>query len=226
VGSKSNGVYSCACAFILLFLGWQLDARAILIDFNNLSAGSTPDGTYFDAQIRTSVTINDGIDGPVVQSGSGRISSEYGSPGIFVPRMFLDPNIPPPENGIINRVLIDVAFSTPINSFSVDVDSAYSSVLFYTGFDASGQSILGNIPFFSTHDWTFQHLEVTAPTGGYLTGFHFSQEDRGGVHVAMDNLDYTRAAVPDTTTTISALAIAVGSLAFLRRRLRHHSAAI
>jgi hypothetical protein len=226
VGSKSKGVCSCACAFILLFLGWQLDARAILIDFNNLSAGRTADGTYFDAQIRTLVTISDGVDGPILQSGSGRISSEYGSPGIFVPRMFLDPNIPPPENGIINRVLIDVGFSTRVSTFSVDVDSAYSSILFYTGFDAAGQSILGNVPFFSTHDWTYQHLEVAAPTGGYLTGFYFSQQDRGGVSVALDNLDYTRAAVPDTTTTISALAIAVGSLAFLRRRLKRHSATV
>jgi hypothetical protein len=223
VGSKSKGVCSCACAFILLF-GWHPEVRAILIDFNNLSAGGIPDGTYFDCQIRTSVTISDGIDGPIVQSGSGRIGSEYGSPGIFVPRMFLDPNIPPPENGIINRVLIDVAFSTRVSTFNVDVDSAYSSILFYTGFDAAGQSILGNIPFFSTHDWTYQHLEVAAPTGGYLTGFYFSQQDRGGVSVALDNLDYTR--VPDTITTISALAIAVGSLAFLRRRLKRHSATV
>jgi hypothetical protein len=225
VGSKSKGVGSCACAFILLF-GWHPEVRAILIDFNNLSAGRTADGTYFDAQIRTLATITDGVDGPILQSGSGRIGSEYGSPGIFVPRMFLDPNIPPPENGIINRVLIDVAFSTGISAFSVDVDSAYSSTLFYTGFDAAGQSILGNIPFFSSHDWTYQHLEVAAPTGGYLTGFYFSQQDRGGVHVAMDNLDYTRAAVPDTMTTISALAIAVGSLAFMRRRLKRHSATV
>jgi len=203
-----------------------MDVSAILIDFNNLSTGSAPDGTYFDAHIRTLVTISDGPDGAILQSGSGRISSEYGNPGIFVSRMFLDPNIPPPENGIINRVLIDVGFSTRINTFSVDVDSAYSSVLFYTGFDASGQSILGNIPFFSTHDWTYQHLEVAAPAGGYLTGFYFSQQDRGGVHVAMDNLDYTRAAVPDTTTTISALAIAVGSLAFMRRRLKRHSVTV
>jgi hypothetical protein len=225
VGSKSKGVCSCACAFILLF-GWHTEVRAILIDFNNLSAGRTADGTYFDAQIRTLVTISDGIDGPIVQSGSGRISSEYGSPGIFVNRMFLDPNIPPPENGIINRVLIDVAFSTRISTFSVDVDSAYSSILFYTGFDAAGQSILGNIPFFSSHNSTYEHLEVAAPTGGYLTGFYFSQQDRGGVSVALDNLDYTRAAVPDTTTTISALAIAVGSMAFLRRRLKRHSATV
>jgi len=225
VGSKSKGVCSCACAFILLF-GWHPEVRAILIDFNDLSAGRTADGTYFDAQIRTLVTISDGVDGPIVQSGSGRISSEYGSPGIFVPRMFLDPNIPPPENGIINRVLIDVAFSTRVSTFNVDVDSAYSSILFYTGFDAAGQSILGNIPFFSTHDWTYQHLEVAAPTGGYLTGFYFSQQDRGGVSVALDNLDYTRAAVPDTTTTISALVIAVGSLAFIRRRLKRHSATV
>jgi hypothetical protein len=225
VGSKSKGVCSCACAFILLF-GWHPEVRAILIDFNNLSAGRTADGTYFDAQIRTLVTISDGIDGPIVQSGSGRISSEYGSPGIFVNRMFLDPNIPPPENGIINRVLIDVAFSTRISTFSVDVDSAYSSILFYTGFDAAGQSILGNIPFFSSHNSTYEHLEVAAPTGGYLTGFYFSQQDRGGVSVALDNLDYTRAAVPDTTTTISALAIAVGSMAFLRRRLKRHSATV
>ena len=225
MGSKSKGVCSCACAFILLF-GWHPEVRAILIDFNNLSAGRTADGTYFDAQIRTLVTISDGVDGPIVQSGSGRISSEYGSPGIFVPRMFLDPNIPPPENGIINRVLIDVAFSTRVSTFNVDVDSAYSSILFYTGFDAAGQSILGNIPFFSTHDWTYQHLEVAAPTGGYLTGFYFSQQDRGGVSVALDNLDYTRAAVPDTTTTISALVVAVGSLAFIRRRLKRHSATV
>ena len=117
-----------------------------------------------------------------------------------------------------NRVRLDVEFLRPISEFSVNVNSDYSSALFYTVRTDEGYETK-SIWFGAIHSYDYHTLQVTAPEGGYLTSFYFSQADRGGVEVVMDNLNYTVAAhVPDTMGTLSGLAIALTCIGLVRYR--------
>jgi len=128
------------------------------------------------------------------------------------------------------NIEIAVSFQAPISTFSVDAFSrTYSSQLFYTGVDETGEA------FTFSAGWLgglvapeFDHFDVVAPEGGYITGFYFTQfENVGTIVLAMDNLDYTTvspniasAAVPETIGLPTFVFTICGVLFVHRRRMR------
>jgi len=205
-----------SCALVALTLLAQLRVGAILIDFNSAPVGSVADGAYGDVSIHTLATITENETQEIIGYGHGTIRTDYGSPNVSVTRVFPSPAYT--GGGIMNRVRLDVEFLRPISEFTVSVNSDYSSVLFYTVRTDAGYETK-SISFGAIHSYDYHTLNLVAPEGGYLTGFYFSQADRGGVEVVMDNLNYTVAAhVPDTMGTLSGLAIALTCIGLVRYR--------
>jgi len=205
-----------SCALVGITLLAQLRAGATLIDFNSAPVGGVADGVYGDVSIHTLATITENETQEIIGYGHGTIRTDYGSPNVSVNRIFPSPSYT--GGGVMNRVRLDVEFLRPISEFSVNVNSDYSSVLFYTIRTDEGYETK-NISFGAIHSYDYQTINLLAPEDGYLTGFYFSQADRGGVEVAMDNLNYTVAAhVPDTMGTLSGLAIALACIGLVRYR--------
>jgi hypothetical protein len=205
-----------SCALVVITLLAQVRVGAILIDFNSAPVGSVADGAYGDVSIRTLSTITENETQEIIGYGHGTIRTDYGSPNVSVNRIFPSPGYT--GGGVMNRVQLDVEFLRPISEFSVNVNSDYSSMLFYTVRTDAGYETK-SIWFGAIHSYDYHTLQVTAPEGGYLTSFYFSQADRGGVEVVMDNLNYTVAAhVPDTMGTLSGLAIALTCIGVVRYR--------
>jgi hypothetical protein len=196
-------------------LALQFDASALLIDFNDLGLGSDPNGVY-GGQVRLTTTgqTHDRETGQPLPGASGEISNLYGdSPNVLV-RL-------PAGSG--NLVTLAAEFLSPTLGFSFDINSNYSLRLLYTGVDALGSALSGSLTIFNTHDYALNHFSLTAPAGGYLTGFSMSQADDGSVEIAMDNLDFTTTAeaagvrVPDSGWTFGMAGAAMLCLFGLRR---------
>jgi hypothetical protein len=191
-------------------LAVQFNASALLIDFNDLSLGSDPNGVY-GGQVRLTTG---GQTDEMRPATSGEISNLYGdSPNVLV-------RLP---SGSGNLVSIAAEFLSPTLGFSFDVNSSYSLRLLYTGIDALGAALSGSVTIFNTHDLALNHFSLTAAPGTYFTGFSMSQADDGSVEIAMDNLDFTTATdpagvrVPDSGWTLGMAGCALLSLFGLRR---------
>ena len=196
-------------------LAVQFNANALLIDFNDLSPGSNPNGVY-GGQVRliTSAQTLDRETGEPLPATAGEISNLYGeSPNVLV-------RLP---SGSGNLVTLAAEFLSPTLGFSFDINSNYSLRLLYTGIDALGAALSGSVMIMNTHDYALNHFSLVAPAGAYLTGFSMSQADDGSVEIAMDNLDFTTATtvagtqVPDSGWTLGMAGFAVLSLFGFRR---------
>ena len=191
-------------------LAVQFNANALLIDFNDLSLGSDPNGVY-GGQVRLITTAQTG---EMLPATSGEISNLYGdSPNVLV-------RLP---SGSGNLVTLAAEFLSPTLGFSFDINSNYSLRLLYTGIDALGAALSGSVMIMNTHDYALNHFSLIAPAGAYLTGFSMSQADDGSVEIAMDNLDFTTTPteagtrVPDSGWTLGMAGFAVLSLFGFRR---------
>jgi hypothetical protein len=213
------GRYNFAMRKKLLIVGGalavQFNASALLIDFNDLSIGSDPNGVY-GGQVRLTATgqTRDRETDEMRTATSGEISNLYGdSPNVLV-------RLP---SGSGNLVTLAAEFLAPTLGFSFDINSNYSLRLRYTGIDALGAALSGSVMIFNTHDLALNHFSLTAAPGTYLTGFSMSQADDGSVEIAMDNLDFTTATdttgvrVPDSGWTLGMAGCAMLSLFGLRR---------
>src|SRR6185436_10808057 len=118
-----------SCALVGLTLLTQLRAGATLIDFNSAPVGGVADGVYGDVSIHTLATITENETQEIIGYGHGTIRTDYGNPNVSVTRIFPSPSYT--GGGVMNRVRLDVEFLRPISEFSVNVNSDYSSMLFY-----------------------------------------------------------------------------------------------
>ena len=64
----------------------------------------------------------------------------------------------------------------------------------------------------------FDHFDVVAPEGGYITGFYFTQfENVGTIVLAMDNLDYIP--IPETVG-LPTFVLTICGMLFVHRRMK------
>jgi hypothetical protein len=197
------------CALLL-----SHSVHAALIDFNDIAVGTEVSSLnpFGSAVIGTRYWVTDGTT-TVAESFTrgviGNPSYLNGTPSVVMESSPLD--APQPDDGpkLWRNIEIAVSFANPISAFSVDAYSyTYTSSLIYSGVNATGEAFtlsggsLGGMPD------RLDHFDITAPAGGYITGFHFSQfEDRGGIMLAMDNLDYTAVAGTVGSTSIGSTAV-------------------
>lgn len=128
------------------------------------------------------------------------------------------------------NIEIGVSFQTRISTFSVDAYSAfYSTDLFYTGVDELGQTFTLSGGSLGGMLDRFDHFDITAPAGGYITGFYFSQfEDTGSIMLGLDNLDYTTVAGPTASSLATVpetigpttLVLTICGMLFVHRRMK------
>jgi len=176
----------CLCALLLAH-----SAPATLIDFDDIAIGTEVSSLnpYGNAVISTRLWVTQGgINGPTVAESftRGVIGlGPNGSPSVVLEASSADRVGDDPTW----QIDIAVSFKAPVSTFSVDAYSqVYTSHLIYSGFDALGapftlSSLMGGGPS------VFDHFDIVAPTGGHITGFHFSQWENGGpILLAMDNL--------------------------------------
>jgi hypothetical protein len=212
------------CAFLL-----SQSVPAALIDFNNIAIGTEVNGLNSgSATISTRLWVTQ--QGTTVSESftRGVIGDFEGSPGVVMQAGPLDAtNFDERQRWNIE---IGVSFSTPISRFSLDgYSQTYTSELIYSGVNDLGETftLSGGLMGGFTPDST--HFDIVAPTGGYITEFHFSQfEDRGSILLALDNLDYTplpgesglpTARVPEAIGLPTFLVTICGVL-FAHRRMR------
>ena len=208
----------CLCA---LFLAHSVPAA--LIDFNDIAVGTQVSSLnpYGDAAINTRMwvtergtTVTESLTRGVIGIGPN------GSPSVVMEAGYGD--VTDPEQFLLQRWNIDIAvsFQTPINRFSVDAFSLiWTSSLIYSGVNALGEAFTSSahLPG-SSGEQIFTHFDITAPTGGYITGFHFSQfEDFFDIQLAMDNLDYIPVPEPLGLPTF---VFAIGGVLFAHRRMK------
>ncbi len=209
-----------------LITALALNSSAALIDFNNLPLGTVPDGVYGgDVRITTSSWLTRG-DGTPEMFGEGRGTIEVrdlsreGSGFIPSPAIWVRGFFNPETGEDLCTTLIQTDFLKPMTQFSVDLASlVFSGNLSYSGIDANGNAFSS----FMSVDRAFldvpgfAHVDITAPAGGYLTGFQFAQTDEAGANkdVGMDNLSYR---VPEVTGWSIIVMSALG-IAILKRRL-------
>jgi hypothetical protein len=181
------------CALLL-----SQSVPAALIDFNDIAVGTVATGLnpYGDAVISTRLWVTE--QGPIVAESFTRgVIDVYpyfpngDSPAVVIGASAQDA----PGDWSSSRWNIDigVSFLVPVSTFSVDAYSAfYSTPLIYSGVNALGEAFTMSAGSLGGMPDRLDHFSITAPTGGYITGFHFSQfEDVGSIVLAMDNLDYT-----------------------------------
>ncbi len=208
----------------------SFNAAAGLIDFNNLPLGSVADGVYGNVQIYTSTYIED-AGGQIRFPGHGTIATGgtgvLQGPDFTSPAIFVSAQTPPPDYDGRRWYVTQIGanFLTPMSSFSVDVSSGtFTSSLIYTGVDSSGAAWSGSAQILPYRPFEgvggYRHFDISAPAGGYLTGFFFEQGDSGAIEVdiSMDNLSYTQR-VPEVTGW-SIIAMSALGLVVLKRRLR------
>lgn len=217
----------CLCYLLL-----SQSVPASLIDFNNIPIGTEVSSLnpFGNAVISTRLWVTEynpgqppvtvaesftrGVIGPFAEHAVS--SGNTGSPSVVITAGPGDRT--DWEKKQSWAVEISVAFQTPVSAFSVDAYSAfYNSNLVYTGVDAIGETFIGSAPLPSgVVAPGFTHFGITAPTGGYITGFRFSQgEFTGGIQLAMDNLGYT---VPESIG-LPTFAFAICGVIFLHRRI-------
>jgi hypothetical protein len=206
----------CLCALLL-----SHSATATLIDFNDIAIGTevTSLNPYGGAVIGTRLWVIDYGDGATVAESftRGIIDEVGGSPAVVIEAGPLDAT----QWGEHQRWNIEIAvsFQVPISTFSLDAYSrTYTSRIIYSGVNEMGGTFtLSSSPLGgSTYDFT--HFDISAPTGGYLTGFHFSQfDDVGSILLVMDNLDYTP--VPETIG-LPTFVLSICAVLFGHRRMK------
>jgi hypothetical protein len=214
----------CLCAILL-----SHSVYATLIDFNDIPIGTQVSSLnpYGAAVISSRFWLTDGVT-PVPGSESftrGAINTFGGSPAVVIqagPRDATQPD----EHQWWN-IELGVSFRKPVSTFTVDLYSfTYTSSVIYSGFDGAGEEFTSSV-LLSGFASDLTHFNIAAPTGGYITGFHFSQfEDRGGILLAMDNLDYTllkktadALTVPDTIG-LPTFVLSIGAVLVLHRRMK------
>ena len=191
------------CLFALLL---SQSLPAALIDFNDIPIGTEVSSLnpYGNAVISTRLWVTQGA-ATVAESSTrgviGTIDSPLRGPAVTIQASQQD--MTQPDQRQAWHIQIGVAFQTPVSQFSVDAYSRfYNSSLVYTGVDERGEAFIlfgGTVGGFFP---VITHLDIAAPTGGYITGFYFSQvESTTGILLAMDNLSYT---VPEAIIEASA----------------------
>jgi hypothetical protein len=220
----------CLCALLL-----SQSVPAALIDFNDVPVGTqisslNPSGA---AVIGTRLWITDRATGTTTAESFtrgviGNPSFLNGTPSAVIEAARGDA----PGDPFSSRwnIQMAVSFQAPISTFSVDAYSAfYSTHLFYTGVNELGETFTLSGGVLGAPIDRFDHFDITAPTGGYITGFYFSQfEDNGSIMLALDNLDYTTvsqniasvsAPVPETVG-LPTFAFTICGVLFVHRRLK------
>ena len=218
----------CLCALLL-----AQSLSAALIDFNDLAVGTQVSSLnpYGGATITTRMWVTHGGITTAESFTRGVIGvGPNGTPSVVMEAGIMDSNTTDPE--LFGRQMwnidIGVSFQAPVDRFSVDAFSLiWSSPLIYSGVNAMGEAFSSSVRLPGSQVEEFTHLDITAPTGGYITGFHFSQfENFFEIKLAMDNLDYTAAAgtigsspVPEAIGLPTFVFAIVGVL-FAHRRLK------
>ena len=208
----------CLCALLL-----AQHAHGELFDFNDIAIGTevTSLNPYGNAVIRTRLWVTE--DGATVAESFTRgvidnPSFLNGSPSVVIQASSADaPG--DPSNSQWN-VEIGVSFQTPVPAFSVDAFSAYYSTrLMYSGVNELGETFTVSGGSLGGLRDMFDHFDITAPAGGYITGFHFSQyEDVGGIFLAMDNLEY-KTGIPEAIG-LPTFVFTICGLLFLHRWMK------
>jgi len=179
------------CLFALLL---SHSVRAALIDFNDIPIGTevTSLNPYGNAIISPRLWVTQRGSTVFESLTRGLIATDPdGSPSVSI---YADWGDAPSVDRPSWHIDIAVSFIVPVSTFSVDACSRiWSSRLFYSGIDGSGEAFTSQVTIPSRlGPEVFTHFDIAAPTGGYITDFHFSQtENFFGIHLAMDNLSYT-----------------------------------
>jgi hypothetical protein len=217
----------CLCIILL-----SQSVPAALIDFNDIAIGTELSTLDFgSARISTRLWVTQ--EGTTVSESftRGVIDDFGGSPAVVMQAGPLDAtNFEERQRWNIE---IGVSFNTPISRFSLDgYSQTYTSELIYSGVNGLGETftLSGGVMGGFTGDST--HFDIAAPTGGYITGFYFSQfEDRGTILLTLDNLDYAPTAggsaiarVPEAIG-LPTFIVAICGLLFAHRRVTRPDAA-
>jgi hypothetical protein len=215
----------CLCAVLL-----APSLPAALIDFNDMSVGTQIGSLnpYGDAAISTRYWATAGRTGPIIAESftRGMIDDIGGSPSFAVESSRLVDPLRNDETEFWRNIQIGVTFGAPVSAFSVDLfTEVYSSRLIYSGINELGEAFTSSafLPG-SRGESTFNHFDIAAPLGAYITGFYFSQfENADSIRIAMDNLDYTTttvaAPVPETLG-LPTFAFTICVVLYLHRRMK------
>lgn len=217
-------LYLCA-----LLVSYSVHAE--LYDFNDIATGTQVNSLnpFGSAVINTRLWVTEG-GGTVAESFTRGVidnpSFLNGTPSVVIEAGPLD--APGDRSNSRWNIEIGVSFQNPISAFSVDAYSAfYSTDLIYTGVNEMGEAFTLSGGWLGGLGDRIDHFDITAPTGGYITGFYFSQfEDNGSIMLALDNLDYTLAGgaiasapVPETIG-LSTFVFSIIGMLFLHRRMK------
>jgi hypothetical protein len=183
----------CLCA---LFLSHSVPAA--LIDFNDIAIGTEVGSLNpYDAVVistRFWVTQGETLVAESFTRGAIDVVTGWGNDS---PSVVMQAGPADAQWGEHQRWNIEIgaSFQAPISTFSVDIFSrTYGTDLIYSGVNDMGETFTSSAHV--SQFYPFTHFDIAAPTGGYLTGFYFSQfEDTGSIVLALDNLNYT---VPET----------------------------
>jgi len=208
----------CLCALLL-----SQSVPAALIDFNDIPVGTEVSSLnpYGAAVIGTRLWVIERDMGTTVLESFTRGVIGAGpddSPSVV---MEAGPQDAPGYWAYYHwNIEIAVSFQAPISTFSVDAFSrTYNSQLFYTGVDEMGEIFIlsaGSLGGLVTPQ--FDHFDVVAPEGGYITGFYFTQfENVGTIVLAMDNLDYVP--IPETIG-LPTFVFTICAVLFVHRRMK------
>jgi hypothetical protein len=200
---------------------------AALIDFNDIAIGTEVSSLnpYGAAVISTRFWVNQHGTTVAESFTRGVIGTgPNGSPSVVIEAGIRDLTDPEQLGGQLWNIDIGVSFQAPMSTFSIDAFSGFwSAPLIYSGVNALGEIFTSSAHIPARIDESFTHFDIVAPTGGYITGFHFSQfENFFDIHLAMDNLDYTLAnsvPVPETIG-LPTFVFAICGLLFAHRRMK------